>query len=65
MQLAMLLTVILVFGLFNASMYWLLTGRLSNNFSGADQAKMVDVAKYLPFAPDSDLVRIDSSLKLT
>lgn len=54
-----------VFALFNLSMYMLFTSRLSNNFSGTAQAKMIDVGKYLPHRPESELVRIDSSLKLS
>ena len=57
--------VVMIFVLFNASMYMILTKRLSNNFSDTSQAKMIDVEKYLPHNPESDLARIDSSLKLT
>ena len=64
-QIAALVSIVLVFALFNASMYFLLTGRLANNFSDTSQSKMIDVAKYLPHVPESDLARIDSSLKLT
>ena len=63
-QIAILLAVVLVFGAFNASMYMVLTRRLSNNFSDASQAKMIDVSLYLPFEEGSDLPRIESSLKL-
>lgn len=59
-----LTAIVLAFALFNLSIYMLLTGRLANNFSSASQAKMIDVAKFLPFEEDSDLARIDSSLKL-
>lgn len=64
-QILCLTAVVLVFALFNTCMYFLLTGRLANNFSDTSQSKMVDVAKYLPHVPESDLARIDSSLKLT
>ncbi len=64
-QVAILLLVVLMFGSFNGAMYLLLTSRLSNNFSDTSQAKMVDVAKYLPHIQESELVRIDSTLKLT
>ncbi len=60
-----LTAVVFVFALFNLSIYMLLTGRLANNFSSATQSKMIDVAKYLPHNENSDLARIDSSLKLT
>ena len=63
-QIAALLLVVLVFGAFNLSMYQLLTRRLSNNFSGTAQVKMIDVKKYLPHEEGSDLPKIDSSLKL-
>ncbi|MBQ7922842.1 MAG: substrate-binding domain-containing protein [Clostridia bacterium] len=64
-QILSLVAVFLVFALFNACMYFLLTGRLANNFSDASQSKMIDVAKYLPHVPESDLARIDPSMKLT
>lgn len=51
--------------MFNAGFYMIFTRRLSNNFSGATQSKMIDVEKHLPHESDSDLARIDSSLKLT
>jgi len=62
--LALALTVVLFAG-FNLSMYQLLTRRLSNNFSGATQARMVDVGNYLPHSDASDLPEIEASLKLT
>lgn len=64
-QIGLLILIVAVFAAFNLSIYFLLTGRLANNFSDTSQAKMIDVAAYLPHNPDSDLVRIDSSLKLT
>ena len=59
-----LTSIVLAFALFNLSIYMLLTCRLANNFSSASQAKMIDVSKFLPFEEDSDLARVDSSLKL-
>ena len=64
-QIAMLLAVVLVFAAFNAGVYFLLTGRLSNNFSGTNQSKMVDVGMFLPHEEGSDLPEIDASLQLT
>lgn len=64
-QLLVLLLVVAVFGLFNLSLYKLLTGRLSNNFSDTSQSKQIDVARYLPHEPDSDLPVIDAALQLT
>ena len=64
-QISILLAIVLLFAAFNASLYLLLTMRLSNNFSDATQAKMIDVGRYLPHDSDSDLARVESSLKLT
>ena len=64
-QIALLLSIILLFGAFHLSMYQLLTRRLSNNFSDATRAKMIDVKRYLPHEKDSDLPKIESSLKFT
>ena len=64
-RIAAIILVIAVFAGFNLSMYQLLTRRLSNNFSGATQAKMIDVKNYLPHTEGSDLPQIDASLKLT
>ncbi len=64
-QILLLLTVVVVFGLFNGSVYALVTGRLSNNFSGTDKAGMIDVERYLPHEKESDLVRIETDFTLT
>ena len=64
-QILIILLTIAIFTSFNGSMYLLMTRRLANNFSGTAQAKMIDVAKFLPHEEDSELVHIDSSLKLT
>ena len=64
-QIISIILLIAVFAAFNLSLYQLFTRRLSNNFSGASQAKMIDVGMYLPFEEESDLARIDASLQLT
>lgn len=64
-QMAAFAAVVVLFALFNISMYQLLTRRLSNNFSSAAQAQMIDVGSYLPHEADSKLPEIESSLKLT
>lgn len=64
-QVVAILMVIVFFACFNLSIYMLLTIRLSNNFSDTSQAKMVDVSLYLPHEENSDLARVESSLKLT
>lgn len=57
--------IIALFAGFNLGIYALLTIRLSNNFSGTSQSKMIDVSRYLPHEPESELARIESSLKLS
>ena len=64
LQIAMLAAVVLLFVGFNASVYVLLTRRLSNNFSDTSQAKMVDVAAFLPFEDGSDLAHIDTDFSM-
>lgn len=64
-QIAALAAIVVLFALFNISMYQLLTRRLSNNFSGATQAQMIDVGSYLPHEDGSKLPKIESALKLT
>ena len=63
-QILTIVLVVVLFATFNLSMYQLLTCRFSNNFSGATQAKMVDVGSYLPHKKDSDLPKVKSTLKL-
>lgn len=64
-QIISILLIIALFASFNFSMYQLFTRRLSNNFSGATQAQMIDVGRFLPHTSGSDLPKIESSLKLT
>lgn len=58
-----LAAMILLFVAANAFLYLTVTCRLANNFSGAGQLKMVDVAAFLPFEEESQLARTGSSLK--
>lgn len=64
-QILSIVLVVAVFAAFNFGMYQLLTRRLSNNFSSATQAQMIDVKSYLPHEAGSDLPEIESTLKLT
>ena len=48
----------------NLFIWYTVTRRCANNFSGATQLKMIDVGTYLPFEEDSKLARTGSSLKL-
>ncbi len=63
-QILSLILVFLLFAALNGYIYIMFTRRLKNNFSGTDQAKMIDVAEYLPFENSPAIPRIDSSLKL-
>ena len=64
-QIVAIVLVIALFAAFNLSMYQLLTRRLSNNFSDATQAQMIDVGSYLPHQEGSLLPKREASLKLT
>lgn len=64
-QLTAILLIIALFAAFNLGIWGLVTRRLSNNFGGADTAKMLDVSSYLPHTEGSDLPLIDCSLSLT
>lgn len=62
-----ILSLSLVVGLFaslNGGIYFLMTRRLSNNFSSTAQAKMIDVSLYLPHTEGSDLPSIDTDTLL-
>lgn len=64
-QIFTLLLTVAFFAAFNLSLYGLFTRRLSNNFSGATQAQMVEVARYLPHTEDSDLPDIPTDFCLS
>ena len=63
-QIISILLIIAIFAAFNISMYALLSSRLSNNFSDATKAQMIDVKSYLPHEQGSDLPKIETSFKL-
>ncbi len=63
-QLSVILSVILIFALFNVCMYNVVTVRLANNFSDATQVKMIDVKEFLPFDEESDLAKIETDFTL-
>ena len=64
-QISVLALTLIIFLAFNLSMYFMLTRKLSNNFSGATQSKMIDVSLYLPHEEGSNLAKINSSLHLS
>ena len=59
------LSLVLIVALFagiNGALYVTMTKRLRNNFSGANQFRMVDVRRFLPHEEESDLARVECSL---
>ncbi|MBQ7364074.1 MAG: substrate-binding domain-containing protein [Clostridia bacterium] len=64
-QLATLCCLLSFFLLLNFCLYLVLTRRLSNNFSSVSQAKMIDVAAYLPHEETSDLVMQKTDFSLS
>lgn len=64
LQISVLLAIVLIFASFNLGIYMLLTSRLSNNFSGTDRAKMIDVGAYLPHEENSLLPEVECSIAL-
>ncbi|MBE6852600.1 MAG: phosphate ABC transporter substrate-binding protein, PhoT family [Ruminococcus sp.] len=64
-QIIVIFSVVFLFAMFNFSIYRLITCRLSNNFSGATKAQMIDVRSYLPHSEKSDLPKVKTTLKMT
>lgn len=62
-KITVLLATAFLFVAVNVFLYITITIRLANNFGGAGQLKMVDVAKFLPFEEESELARTGSTLK--
>ena len=62
-KIVVLLATVFFFIATNVLLYVAITSRLANNFSGTNQLKMVDVARYLPFEETSELARTGSTLK--
>lgn len=62
-RIAVLILTAIFFVAVNVNLYYSITRRLKNNFGEANQLKMIDVKKYLPFEEDSELARTGSSLK--
>lgn len=64
-QISTILLIVLVFAGFDFSVYNLFTKRYINSTSEQMQAKSIELDKYLPFAKDSEVVKIDTDFKLT
>lgn len=63
-KITVIIALVLCFVLFDLSIYNVFTKRYINNTSKAMQAKSIELEKYLPFDENSELVKINSSLKL-
>ena len=63
-QKLLLCSVVAVFLIINISMFMLMTGRLTNNFSGVSQAKMIDVGQYLPFTDSPYQAHIETDYRV-
>ncbi len=57
--------IIAFFLIFNVSMYLLITIRCANNFGTTSQIKSIEAEKYLPFDEESEIVKLDGSIKIT
>ncbi len=64
-QLFALLSVVLVFAILNASIYFLFTYRVIHRYGEEMQAKSITLHEYLPFEDDSKIVKLDSAVKLS
>lgn len=60
-----LILAILFFIAINGFLFFTITRRTGNNYSGATQIKMIDVGAFLPFEEDSKLARTGSSLNFS
>ncbi|MDE6726162.1 MAG: substrate-binding domain-containing protein [Ruminiclostridium sp.] len=63
-KITFIIALVLCFVLFDLSVYNIFTKRYINNTSKVMQAKSIELEKYLPFDENSELVKINSSLKL-
>ena len=63
-KITVIIALVLCFALFDLSVYNIFTKRYINNTSKAMQAKSIELEKYLPFDENSEIAKINSSLKL-
>lgn len=64
-QLCLIGLLIAGFAVFDLTVYNAITKRYINSTSEEMQAKSIELCKYLPFESESEIVRIDSTLKLS
>lgn len=63
-QILMLIGIVLVFAMFNLSIYNLFTYRCISDYSDGMKAKSIELDKYLPFTDKTEIVKVDSDLTL-
>lgn len=63
-QIVILLTIILLFILFDISFYNIITKKYINNYGDNVKEKSIDLEHYMPFKEDSEIVHFKSSLKI-
>ena len=63
-QIVILLTIILLFILFDISFYNIITKKYINNYGDKVKEKSIDLEHYMPFKEDSEIVHFKSSLKI-
>lgn len=64
-QIAVLAGLVLMFAAFDTAIYCTVTRRFINSTSPEMQAKSIEVSRYLPFDPDSEIVQADAPQKLS
>ena len=64
-QIAVLAGLALMFAAFDTVFYYAVTRRYMNSTSPEMQAKSIEVSRYLPFDPDTKIVQVEASEKLS
>lgn len=64
-QLLVIIALIMFFVCLNMGIYNLFTKRCISDYSAGLKAKSIELDRYLPFVEDSEVVKVDSDIKLT
>ena len=64
-QILVLVLLVAVFAFFDLGIYLVFTKRCISDYSEGMQAKSIELDQYLPFEEDSQVVKIDSDMKLS
>ena len=64
-QILILISVVLVFALFNFAIYQVFTYRVIHRYGDEMQAKSITLGEYLPFDENSKIVKVDSDFSLS